>query len=409
MATDEKKNDPTSRMTDPALEAELARRSGRWGTTLPARAEERDHVLVRRGTLVVLAGTDVDTEHVSTGEEMLVGTQASCDVILHDAAVSRFHCRIALGGRSVVVRDLESANGTLVDGVAILEAHLKSGAMLTIGRTQLRFDLGGEPVRVPLSTEERFGRLHGGSAAMRRAYARLQAAPDTAVLFEGEAGTGKATAARSLHEAGPRGDGPFVVAEAKALADDAFADARGGTLYLREVADVPVERQGALAALIAAAPEVRVMAGSRRNLRVEVNGRRLAMDLYRRVAGWICRLPPLREHPEDLPVLVDLALARAGATGGDALRTRDVYAELSRHSWPGNVRELFAFVELATAGRSQVPEGSPLDDRRAAWSADFERRELGQARSRGDAMAAARSIGVDSARFAALLHRHGLT
>jgi len=353
VGTDDKKNDPTNRLTDPALEAELARRGGRWGATLPPRAEERDHILVRRATLVVLAGTDVDQEHVSTGEEILVGTHASCDAVLHDATVSRFHCRIALVGKPVVVRDLGSANGTLVDGVAILEAHLKSGAMLTVGRTQLRFDLGGEPVRVPLATEERFGRLHGGSAAMRRVYARLKTAPGTGVSFEGEAGTGKATAARSLHELGGRRDGPFVVVDAATADDDAFAAARGGTLHLREVAEVAIDRQRALAARIAAAPEVRVTAGSRRNLKVEVNGGRFAMELYRRVGLWTCWLPPLRERPEDLPVLVDLALARGGASGGDALRTRDVYAELSRHTWPGNVRELFAFIERATAPRAE--------------------------------------------------------
>ena len=409
MPADDHKNDPANRMTDPALEAEIARRSGRWGATLP-RADERDHLLVRSGTLVVVAGTDVDQEHVSTGEEILVGTNASCDVVLHDAAVSRFHCRVTLGGKSVTVRDLGSANGTLVDGVAVLEAQLKSGAVLTVGRTQLRFDLGGQPVRVPLSTEDRFGRLHGGSVAMRRVYARLQAAPDVAVLFEGEEGTGKATAARSLHEAGPRKAGPFVLADAAAAEEDAFEEARGGTLYLREVAEVPVARQGRLAALAAASPDVRVMAGSRRNLQVEVNARRLAMDLYRRVAGWTCRLPPLREHPEDLPALVDLALERTGGRESERLRTRDVYAELSRHTWPGNVRQLFAFVELASDPRRAPDPDAEVAQHFAAWIAEHEVRLVTEAlnAAHGERTAAARDVGVDAARFAALLHRHGL-
>src|SRR5215470_16710534 len=113
MPGDDPKNETTNRLTDPELEAELQRRGGRWGATLAGRGDERDHMLVRRGRLLV--GDDV---HLSTGERMLVGTHASCDVVLRDPSVSRFHCEIELGGRSVTVRDLGSANGTLVDGVA---------------------------------------------------------------------------------------------------------------------------------------------------------------------------------------------------------------------------------------------------------------------------------------------------
>src|SRR6266702_1592831 len=233
--------DPPTHLTEPALDAELRRR----GTALSTqREDQRDEVLARRFTLIVIAGPDAGQRFISTGERMVVGTHGSCDVVLHDAAVSRFHCELAPSGKSVGLRDLESANGTVVDGVAIQQASVKSGSMLTVGRTQLRYETGGEPVRLALSAKDRFGLLVGSSAAMRRVFAQLErtAASNATVLIEGEPGTGKAAAAESIHRESGR-TGPFLVVDCAGApadlleselfgADGAFTAGRQGTLFL---------------------------------------------------------------------------------------------------------------------------------------------------------------------------------
>src|SRR5688572_32433333 len=136
---------------EPDLSTRRIDRGERWGTTLATpRAEDKEHALVRRFTLLVTAGPDAGQRYVSSAERMVIGTHNSADMVLKDQTVSRFHCDITLAGKLVVLRDLDSSNGTIVDGVSVLQAHLRGGSVLTLGRSQLRFDTGGEPVKVPL-------------------------------------------------------------------------------------------------------------------------------------------------------------------------------------------------------------------------------------------------------------------
>src|SRR5262245_48832355 len=151
----------------------------------------------------------------SNGERAVIGTDESADVRLHDGAVSRFHCEIAaLDGRAAV-RDLGSRNGTVVDGTAVLHAYLRTGSVITVGRSQLRFEVGTDHVRLPLSGRARFGTMVGRSTAMRRVFAVLERAAqsDATVLLEGETGTGKEVAAESIHRESARRDGPFIVVD----------------------------------------------------------------------------------------------------------------------------------------------------------------------------------------------------
>src|SRR5258708_33628819 len=114
--------DPPTRLTEPAADVDLRR----WGTTLATqRGDDREHTLVRRFTLLVTAGPDTGQRFISTGERMVVGTHGSCDVVVQDPTVSRFQCEIAPTGKTVTLRDLESSNGTIVDGVSVQHAYLK--------------------------------------------------------------------------------------------------------------------------------------------------------------------------------------------------------------------------------------------------------------------------------------------
>ena len=125
--------------------------------------------------------------HTFAADRMVVGADPRADLVVADPTMSKFHCELRVIEGVCVVRDLGSRNGTLVDRVPILEAPLRSGAILTIGRTQLRFDVGARDVEIPLSQRDHFGRLRGGSVAMRAIYALLEAAAGgiSSVLLQG--------------------------------------------------------------------------------------------------------------------------------------------------------------------------------------------------------------------------------
>src|SRR5262249_9140083 len=139
-----------------------------------------------------------------------------------DPTVSRFHCEIRIDGAAARVRDLESRNGTIVDGVSVFDAHLRDGSLLKLGNISVRFELSPEQNRLPLSDRQTFGRMVGRSSPMRTTFALMEraAATDFTVLLEGETGTGKGEAADALHAASPRADRRLVVVDCGAIPEN---------------------------------------------------------------------------------------------------------------------------------------------------------------------------------------------
>src|SRR5690606_4582991 len=164
----------------------------------------------RECRLTVTGGDHAGRTYEVAAERFVIGADPRADVIIDDPTLSKFHCELRIVDGITYVRDLGSRNGTIVDHVPVIEAPLRHGALRQLGRTQLRFEVGARDVEVVLSSRDRFGKLRGGSVAMRTIYPLLEAAAasSSTVLLQGESGTGKDLAAESIHLESARRDGP---------------------------------------------------------------------------------------------------------------------------------------------------------------------------------------------------------
>ncbi len=211
--------------------------------------------------------------------------------------------------------------------------------------------------------------LIGRSAPMQEVYrtlARLVGA-DLTVLIQGESGSGKSLAARALHDLGRRREGRFVsvnlgAAPRERIDAELFgsgeggpgklAEADGGTLLLDEISDLPLDSQIRLLRVFDGAEpainpktgrrsDVRVIAATNRDLRGLVAQGLFREDLYFRLNVAEIRMPPLRDHVEDIPELARAFLLRATREGlPSKVIDQDALERLKLHDWPGNVREL---------------------------------------------------------------------
>jgi two-component system, NtrC family, response regulator GlrR len=377
-----------TRRTPPNLESDVYTES--------LTSDPHEHALVRSFRLLVLSGPDADAVYRSTGDRAVIGTHASADLVLQDRTASRFHCEIAVFDGRAAVRDLGSLNGTRINHVPVVQAYLRSGTLLSLGRTQIRFDFGHAKVKIPLSSDQRFGLMVGRSSAMRAVFAILQRAAqsDATVLLEGETGTGKEIAAESIHRESTRRDGPFLVVDCGAISPDlieselfghergAFTDARqqkrgllelaeGGTVYLDEIGEMVSALQAKLLRFLEEKAfkrvggsadirvDVRVIAATNRNLDEEVRAGRFRSDLFYRLNVLPITLPALRMHLDDLPVLMNFYIDtfnrefKKNVRGVSAAAMR----ALSAYGWPGNIRELRNAVERAML----LADGTVLD------------------------------------------------
>jgi two-component system response regulator GlrR len=331
----------------------------------------------------VIDGPDRGAEQVSDAPEFVIGTATGNQLVLSDRTVSRHHCVITATPSGFRIRDLGSTNGTTLGGYRIEAAFLKPGAMIGIGTTMIRFHSLPEKIREPLSEEGRYGGVLGQSAAMRRIFAMLPriAASDSTVLLEGETGTGKGLLADAIHQQSPRSQGPFVVLDCSAIpptlieaelfghAKGAFTGAymarpgvfeaaSGGTVFLDEVGELPLEMQPKLLRVIedrmikrlgTVEPlqlNVRIIAATNRDLRQEVNRGTFRSDLFYRLNIVCLRIPPLRDRREDIPLLVS-HFYKLYTKNDDARPPAELLSALLRQDWPGNVRELRSAVERA--------------------------------------------------------------
>jgi transcriptional regulator with GAF, ATPase, and Fis domain len=314
---------------------------------------------------------------------MVIGSAPNADICVPDPLVSRVHAEIDLRSDGAWVHDLGSRNGTTVGELRVGSARLANGTRLHVGMTDLwvSYDTG-ETQLVDVWKQTRFGRLLGASQTMRELFALLHriAATDVSVMIEGETGTGKELVAQAIHEHSPRAAKPFVIVDCAALPEKlidaelfghakgaftgaagaragAFEDADGGTVFLDEVGELPLETQPKLLRALEARTirrigethhrniDVRVIAATHRDLLGMVGRGEFREDLYFRLSVVPVRLPSLRQRREDIPLLVKHFVGEPEAS---RIEPR-VLAALSERAWRGNVRELRNVVQRAIA------------------------------------------------------------
>jgi DNA-binding NtrC family response regulator len=313
---------------------------------------------------------------------------------------------------------------------------------------------------------------------MRAIFERLSkiAPTDLTVLIGGETGTGKELVAQALHLASARAKKPFVVvdcgsipptlAEATLFGHERgaftgamdkrlspFQEADGGTIFLDELGELPLDVQPKLLRALAERRiksvggnnyrevDVRVLAATRRDLVRAVNAGSFRSDLYFRVAQVKIELPALRQRVEDIPVLVKRMLKDNGDEASYERVSNVTLERLMRHDWPGNVRELRNAVAVAHAlsvegeeldiaahlgALTETPIGGPILGGGSGTFASFKGRQFQDAKrevltrferdyfaalseeSKGNVSEMARRAGMERAHVRAYLRRHGI-
>ncbi len=340
---------------------------------------------LRRFVLRIIDGLDRGKEYASaSGGDVTVGSAENNALVLTDPTVSRYHFALQIGPDGVVLRDLDSTNGTTVGGMRVGSAWLKPGVTIALGMTSIRYDEVAGEIREPLSDSEAFGRAVGRSYAMRRLFAVLPriASSDATVLLEGDTGTGKGVIAEAIHSGSSRAQRPFVVVDCgsipPSLIEQRAVRSRQGRVHRRAHRarrrvrsrghrhGVPRRDRRAAARHAAQAAarvleertvkrvgtvepikiQARVIAATNRNLKTAVNRGTFRSDLYFRLNIVRLEIPALRDRRDDIPLLVarfyEQFVGQPGAVPPPAL-----VEHLASMDWPGNVRELRNAVERA--------------------------------------------------------------
>ena len=276
----------------------------------------------------------------------------------------------------VAVRALpyRNAKGEIV-GTIGLTSCIKERKTLEMENEYLQEELRGN-----------YRSILGDSAALKKVLAQIEmvAPTNASALILGESGTGKELVARAIHDRSPRKDGALVRVNCASVPRELFESeffghvrgaftgaikdrvgrfelAHGGTLFLDEIGEVPLELQSKLLRVLQEGQfeklgeertrtvDVRIIAATNRDLEAEVKAGRFRQDLYYRLSVFPIEMPPLRDRPEDIPVLAQHFLVQSARKLG--VNTPHLNAtqlkELQAYDWPGNVRELQNVIERA--------------------------------------------------------------
>ena len=387
-----------------------------------------------------------------TKPEVLIGHHAACDVAVADPFVSRRHCRLLLERDALKLIDLASTNGVFVGETRVTQAALPPEGSFTIGRSTVYYRMIRNEEAIEPAERAQLGALIGSSTSMREVYALIEriAPAEATVLVTGESGTGKELVAHEIHGRSQRCRGPFVAINCGALpaaiieshllgpergaftgaverTAGVFEQARGGTVFLDEIGEMPAELQTRLLRVLEERRvrrlggqeeipvDFRLVAATNRNLARRVAEGRFREDLFYRLHVVPIELPPLRERPEDIPQLARHFAAALSPPGRHVQLTDEALAALCRHPWPGNVRELRNILErtilltphdLVQAAELKLAPADEIDPTRGLR--DQERTHLVQIlrACRGNITRAAQKLGIARSTLQAKMLRY---
>lgn len=316
-----------------------------------------------------------------------IGRDPENQIVIADPIVSRKHVKIECNAKGCSLKDLDSANGVYVNGTRIKDVFLKEGDKIRIGSREFLFTFkqpNDDSALINKSKNEQMQKVYDSIPGI--------AQTDLPVLIHGESGTGKELIARLIHQESLRLNGPFISINCSALSPnmveselfghkkgsftDASADrkgafemARGGTLILDEIGDLPLELQPKLLRALenkeirpigsdtTVYTDVRIIASTHKSLKAMVEEGRFRGDLYYRLNVIQINIPALRHRMEDIEsLLYDFSREMHVSFSHDAIK------RLILHPWPGNIRELKNVVARASAtfGSKRV-EAEELD------------------------------------------------
>ncbi len=354
------------------------------GGTWVVRRDAMQALALKTVRVDIVNGPDAGTSKTSAEEVFTIGTAPGNTLQVTDRTVSRFHLELRSQEDGVMLQDLGSTNGTILAGARLERAKIGQGTTLYLGRTQIVVR-DGEQAMVELSVDNEVGGVLGNTVIMRRLLAMVAKAAksEVPVLITGESGTGKELIARAVHDTSTRAEKPFVVVDCGSLSPTligselfghekgaftgatdrhagAFEQAEDGTVFLDEIGELPPASQANLLGVLERGTfrrlggqkelplRARVLSATNRDLRSDVNRGNFRLDLFYRLAIVVLKTPALREHVDDIPLLIEHFLARGGYTGSvEALFPPMVMERFMAHTWPGNVRELRNTVDAA--------------------------------------------------------------
>lgn len=394
------------------------------------------------GRLVIMDGTHPRVELLRLGETYVVGRSSVCEVCVRDPGLSREHLAIHVGD-VVELEDLGSSNGTLASGQKL------TPRVRVIAADATPLDVGG--VVMVLQASAATTKRRDPPMEVVQTLARRAAQSDLPLLFLGETGVGKTRLAREVHDASHRAKGPFVtvdcgtlgasIVESELFGHEAGAftgasgarvgvleSARGGTVFIDEIGELPKAIQTRLLRAVQAGVvrrvggsrehplDVRFISATHRDLLAEVAEDRFREDLYYRLAGLVLRVPPLRLRQAEVPELLRAVVVELCTEVGAAVPPRidpQIVQWAQRQPWPGNVRQLRNVVlrTLVLHGRIDVGSLARALDEDGVHSGDGndERRQIAEALEAcaGNQTQAAKRLGISRRTLVDRLDRYG--
>jgi DNA-binding NtrC family response regulator len=310
-------------------------------------------------------------ESYAVGDFLTIGRDACNNVQIQDPFVSGRHLRIEKKSRGFLLRDMQSRNGTFINGTGVIEAYLQNNDKIMVGESLFVFS----------RLKQKASTLQSKNENWNLQLQRLPAIANTdyTVLVLGPSGSGKEILSEWIHKNSSRNQGPYVTINCSALSENlieselfghvkgsftgatddrkgAFEAAREGTLFLDEIGDLPLSLQPKLLRALenqeirpvgsdrSIQTNVRIIAATHKNLKQKVIKGEFREDLYHRLN--ICRVTPpsLLNRMEDFEELL-YRFAKEQKVGF----TFRAIERMKNHTWPGNIRELKNMITRAAA------------------------------------------------------------